>query len=68
MSCLQRLSKKSTGSLKVCKSPTLVAIADHTNQPHAWLKELLNDICILHKTGPYANHFSLKDEWKTSNR
>ncbi|KAL3900377.1 MAG: hypothetical protein SGCHY_001385 [Lobulomycetales sp.] len=37
------------------------ALADHTRQPHAWLKEVLNDICILNKAEPV-----LQDYWGLS--
>lgn len=34
------------------------------NQPEAWLRENLEQIAVLHKTGRFANHWELKPEYK----
>jgi transcription initiation factor TFIIF subunit beta len=39
-------------------------IVEHTNQPNQYLKEVLGDICILNKRGPYAGNYQLKPEFK----
>ncbi|KAH9908726.1 transcription initiation factor IIF, beta subunit-domain-containing protein [Xylariomycetidae sp. FL2044] len=33
-------------------------------QPEAWLRENLDELAFLHKTGPFANHWELKREYK----
>ncbi|CAO3644625.1 unnamed protein product [Cunninghamella echinulata] len=39
-------------------------ILEHTNQPTQYLKEVLTEICILNKRGPYAGNYQLKPEFK----
>ncbi|KAI8138317.1 transcription initiation factor IIF, beta subunit-domain-containing protein [Fennellomyces sp. T-0311] len=39
-------------------------IVEHTKQPSQYLKEVLADICILNKRGPYASNYQLKPEYK----
>ncbi|KAI9354933.1 transcription initiation factor IIF, beta subunit-domain-containing protein [Pilaira anomala] len=39
-------------------------IVEHTNQPNQYLKEVLAEICILNKRGPYAGNYQLKPEYK----
>lgn len=39
-------------------------IVEHTNQPNQYLKEVLSEICILNKRGPYAGNYQLKPEYK----
>ncbi|KAI9478359.1 MAG: transcription initiation factor IIF, beta subunit-domain-containing protein [Benjaminiella poitrasii] len=39
-------------------------IVEHTKQPNQYLKEVLNEICILNKRGPYAGNYQLKPEYK----
>ncbi|KAL9934119.1 hypothetical protein V8E36_007201 [Tilletia maclaganii] len=38
----------------------LKALAERTQQPEAYLREVLNDVADLHKRGPYAGHYSVK--------
>jgi transcription initiation factor TFIIF subunit beta len=35
-----------------------------TNQPEAYLKEVLDDIAIMNRSGPYNGKWSLKPEFK----
>ena len=42
----------------------LRGITDYSNQPMAWLREVLNDIAIYHKRGPHKNMYELKPEYK----
>ncbi|KAI8988589.1 transcription initiation factor IIF, beta subunit-domain-containing protein [Mycotypha africana] len=39
-------------------------ILEHTKQPSQYLKEVLQEICILNKRGPYAGNYQLKPEFK----
>ncbi|CDS10000.1 hypothetical protein LRAMOSA02677 [Lichtheimia ramosa] len=38
-------------------------LLEHIRQPSQYLKEVLNDICILNKRGPYAGNYQLKPEY-----
>ncbi|KAI1269261.1 transcription initiation factor IIF, beta subunit-domain-containing protein [Xylariaceae sp. FL1019] len=42
----------------------LKAFKQQLNQPEAWLREQLDVLAVLHKTGPFANHWELKAEYK----
>lgn len=35
-----------------------------TNQPEAYLKEVLEDIAVMNKAGPYSGKWSLRPEFK----
>lgn len=37
------------------------------NQPEAWLRENLEELAVLHKTGRFANHWELKPEYRRGN-
>lgn len=39
-------------------------IMEHSRQPAQYLKEVLTEICILNKRGPYAGNYQLKPEYK----
>ncbi|KAG1470105.1 hypothetical protein G6F56_002877 [Rhizopus delemar] len=39
-------------------------ILEETKQPSQYLKEILSEICILNKRGPYAGNYQLKQEFK----
>ncbi|KAI9312405.1 transcription initiation factor IIF, beta subunit-domain-containing protein [Dichotomocladium elegans] len=39
-------------------------LLEHTKQPSQYLKEVLSEICILNKRGPYASNYQLKPEYK----
>jgi transcription initiation factor TFIIF subunit beta len=39
-------------------------IAEHTKQPSQYLKEILGEICILNRRGPYTGNYQLKPEFK----
>ncbi|ORZ17374.1 transcription initiation factor IIF, beta subunit-domain-containing protein [Absidia repens] len=39
-------------------------IVEHTRQPAQYLKDVLTEICILNKRGPYAGNYQLKPEYK----
>jgi transcription initiation factor TFIIF subunit beta len=43
---------------------SLKGIAEHTKQPMQYLKEILSEICILNKRGPYTSMYQLKAEYK----
>ncbi|KAI9103282.1 transcription initiation factor IIF, beta subunit-domain-containing protein [Phlyctochytrium arcticum] len=43
---------------------TFKGLVERTQQPQAWLKEVLNDLAILHKRGPYVGTYELKPEFK----
>ena len=42
---------------------TLKNLALVTQQPLVWLKEVVNEVGVLNKRGPYANMYSLKPEY-----
>ncbi|KAJ3158116.1 hypothetical protein HDU86_003068 [Geranomyces michiganensis] len=41
-------------------------LADRTQQPLAWLKEVLNEVAVLNRRGPYVGLYELKPEFKGS--
>jgi transcription initiation factor TFIIF subunit beta len=43
---------------------TLRALSDFTQQPLTWLKDVLLEIAILNKRGPYSGMYELKAEYK----
>jgi len=43
---------------------SLKGIVEHTRQPMQYLKEILGEICILNKRGPYTSMYQLKAEYK----
>ncbi|KAF7727333.1 hypothetical protein EC973_007642 [Apophysomyces ossiformis] len=43
---------------------TFRGIVEHTKQPAQYLKEILSDICIHNKRGPYAGNYQLRPEYK----
>ncbi|KAJ2960513.1 hypothetical protein NQZ79_g4121 [Umbelopsis isabellina] len=43
---------------------SLKGIVEHTRQPMQYLKEILSEICILNKRGPYTSMYQLKAEYK----
>lgn len=45
---------------------SLKAITEHVSQPQSYLKEVLGDIAQLLSRGPYANFYTLKDEYKNA--
>ncbi|KAK0536877.1 hypothetical protein OC834_001007 [Tilletia horrida] len=38
----------------------LKALAERTQQPEAYLRDVLNEVADLHKRGPYTGHYSIK--------
>ncbi|KAI1412154.1 transcription initiation factor iif [Hypoxylon sp. FL1857] len=40
------------------------AFRNELNQPEAWLRENLEEIAVLHKTGPFANQWELNQDHK----
>jgi len=48
------------------KSPhlDLKSLLSHTDQPQAYLKEILQEVCIYNKRGPNRLMYELKDEYK----
>ncbi|KAI1324036.1 transcription initiation factor IIF, beta subunit-domain-containing protein [Xylariaceae sp. FL0255] len=42
----------------------LKAFKQTLNQPEAWLRENLEELAVLHKSGRFANHWELKPEYK----
>ncbi|ORX91171.1 hypothetical protein K493DRAFT_317464 [Basidiobolus meristosporus CBS 931.73] len=47
---------------------TLKGIIEYTKQPVSYLKEVLNEICILNKKGPYTSMYQLKPEFKKAGK
>ena len=43
---------------------SMKAFKQTLNQPEAWLRENLDELAVLHKTGRFANHWELKPEYK----
>ncbi|OLY78382.1 Transcription initiation factor IIF subunit beta [Smittium mucronatum] len=43
---------------------TLKGLIEYTKQPSAFLKEVLSDIAVLNKRGPYSSMYSLKPEFR----
>lgn len=39
-------------------------LSERTKQPQSWLKEVLDEVCILKKRGPYVGTYELKPEYK----
>lgn len=44
----------------------LATLQANLNQPSAWLKEVLNEIAVLNRSGPNLGQYELKREYKTS--
>lgn len=42
------------------------ALKEHTRQPDAYLRETLQEVATLVRSGPYAGMWTLKPEWKGS--
>lgn len=40
-------------------------LIEQTKQPSQYLKEVLTEICILNKRGPYTGNYQLKPEFKS---
>jgi transcription initiation factor TFIIF subunit beta len=42
------------------------ALRQRLQQPENYIRQVLNDrqIAVLHKSGPFANHYSLTDQYK----
>jgi transcription initiation factor TFIIF subunit beta len=47
---------------------TLKGLIESTNQPVNYLKEVLGQLCIFHKSGPYMHNYELKLEYKNKNQ
>lgn len=45
---------------------SLKGLVDYTQQPTIYLKEVLAEICVFNKRGPYKNLFELRPEYKRS--
>lgn len=45
---------------------TLKGLVNYSKQPVVYLKELLNEISVYNKRGPFKNTFELKSEYQTS--
>ncbi|KAI0478830.1 transcription initiation factor IIF, beta subunit-domain-containing protein [Xylariaceae sp. FL0804] len=43
---------------------SLKAFKQTLNQPEAWLRENLEELAVLHKSGRFSNHWELKAEYK----
>ncbi|KAI1128293.1 transcription initiation factor IIF, beta subunit-domain-containing protein [Nemania abortiva] len=46
---------------------SLKAFKQNLHQPEAWLRENLEELAVLHKSGRFANHWELKPEYKRQN-
>lgn len=40
------------------------ALRQRTQQPEPYLRELLGEVAVLHKSGRFANHYGLSDAYK----
>lgn len=40
------------------------AFKQSLNQPEAWLRDNLEEVAVLHKTGRFANHWELNNDHK----
>ncbi|PVU89584.1 hypothetical protein BB559_005029 [Furculomyces boomerangus] len=45
---------------------TFKGLVEYTKQPSPFLKEVLNDIAILNKRGPYSSMYNLKSEFRNA--
>jgi transcription initiation factor TFIIF subunit beta len=36
-------------------------------QPEAWLREILDKVAVLHKSGRFANHWEVRQEYRREN-
>lgn len=43
---------------------TMKAFKNELKQPEAWLRENLDELAVLHKSGRFANHWELKPEYQ----
>ena len=43
---------------------SIKALRQQTKQPDAYLRQLLEGIAVLVKSGPFANHYTLSDAYK----
>ncbi|EGG22940.1 TFIIF subunit [Cavenderia fasciculata] len=46
----------------------LKSLISRTEQPQAWLKQVLERICILNKRGPHRNYYEIKSEYKNNSK
>ncbi|KAH8675885.1 transcription initiation factor IIF, beta subunit-domain-containing protein [Xylariales sp. PMI_506] len=46
---------------------TMKAFKNRLNQPEAWLRENLEEVAVMHKSGRFANHWELKPEYRRAN-
>ncbi|KAI1344625.1 transcription initiation factor IIF [Xylariaceae sp. FL0016] len=46
---------------------SMKAFRQQLNQPEAWLRENLEELAVLHKSGRFSNHWELKAEYKRAN-
>eukprot|EP01027_Heterolobosea_sp_BB2_P006809 GEZU01010226.1.p1 GENE.GEZU01010226.1~~GEZU01010226.1.p1 ORF type:complete len:267 (+),score=67.20 GEZU01010226.1:69-869(+) len=44
---------------------SLKELTEYTSQPVTFLKEILNELCILHKSGKHKSKYELKPEYQT---
>lgn len=40
------------------------ALRQRTQQPQQWLQEVMSEITVLNKSGPFANHYCLSEAYR----
>lgn len=43
---------------------SMKALRQRTHQPDAWLRQVVEEICVLQKTGTFANHYMLSEAYR----
>lgn len=43
---------------------SMKALRQRTQQPQDWLKENLDEVAVLNKSGPFANHYCLSEAYR----
>lgn len=43
---------------------SMKALRQRTHQPDAWLRQVVEEVCVLQKTGTFANHYMLSEAYR----
>lgn len=43
---------------------SMKALRQRTQQPESWLRENLDEVAVLNKSGPFANHYCLSEAYR----
>lgn len=43
---------------------SMKALRQRTHQPDAWLRQVVEEVCVLQKTGTFANHYTLSEAYR----